>query len=186
MAKDAMTEVCVDVGMHGMFPVTYRDFTGAKSKVQCLLKLVKIYLCSSKIMSHLKHNGGHTHTFKVSYFQHMPYLPSMSALGPPGTEASWIKFWVKLPHHRGIYSHRERVRDRYSEFSCQNTSTLPPVIQFCCCSLRVTKRTQGLLELFSSFSSLPSPWKLLTTFSLVLPLIPSGHAHCSVCALKSS
>lgn len=129
-------------------------------------------------------NGGHTHTFKVSYF-HMPYLPSMSALGPPGTKASCIKFWVKLPHQRGIYSHRERVRDRYSEFSCQNTSTPPPVIQFCCCFLRVTNRTQGLLELFS-FSSLPSPWKLLTTFSLVLPLIPSGHAHHCVCALNSS
>lgn len=61
MAKDAMTEVCVDVGMHGMFPVTYRDFTGAKSKVQCLLKLAKIYLCSSKIMNHLEHRMVATH-----------------------------------------------------------------------------------------------------------------------------
>lgn len=152
MAKGTMTAVCVDVGMHGMSPVTHRHFTGAKSKVQHLLQLAKIYLCSSKIMSHQTRNCGHTHAFKVSYFQHMPFLPSMSALGPSGTEASCVKFWIKLPHQRRIYSNRERVRDRYSEFSCQNMSDPPPVIQFCRCSLQVTNRNQSLLGSFSSFS----------------------------------
>lgn len=61
MAKGTMTAVCVGVGMHGMSPVTHRHFTGAKSKVQHLLKLAKIYLCSSKIMSHLKHRTVATH-----------------------------------------------------------------------------------------------------------------------------
>lgn len=136
----------------GMSPVTHRHFTGAKSKVQHLLKLAKIYLCSSKIMNRLKHRTLATHMLSKWVIFSMPFLSSMSTLCPSGMEASCVKFWVKLPHQRGIYSNRERVRDRYSEFSCQNMRGPPPVIQFCCGSLQVTNRNQGLLKLFSSFS----------------------------------
>lgn len=66
MTKGTMTGVCVDVGMHGMSPVTHKHFTGAKSKVQHLLKLAKIYLCSSKIISHLNHRIVATHTSSKS------------------------------------------------------------------------------------------------------------------------
>lgn len=61
MVKCTMTEACVDGGMYGMPPVTHAHFTGAKGRVQCLLKLAKAHLCSSKRMSHLKHRTVVTH-----------------------------------------------------------------------------------------------------------------------------
>lgn len=151
-------------------PCHIQTLYGAKSKVQYFLKLAKIFMQRQNNEPSKPQNCVHTHAFKVSYFQHMPFLLSMSPLGPSGTEARCVKFWIKLPQQREIYSNRESVRDRYSEFSCENMKGPPPVIQFCCCSLQMTNRNQGLLGLFSFFSfsilSLEAPDYMQFSFPL--------------------
>lgn len=98
----------------------------------------------------------------------------------PSTHAKWVIFNICLSslacqlwacqawrqaafnsglncHTTEIYSNRGKGRDKYSKFRKKNMSAPPPVIQFCCCSLQVTNRDQGLLRWYSS-SSFPAQY----------------------------